>query len=172
MILFLLYVATIPAANWLITHWGTICTTSGPCVIPVCPGIYAPSGVLMVGAGLLLRDLVQRRFGAPIGLAAIAVGCIVSFFIAPPALALASTAAFALSELADFAVYSPLQKRRFVLAVGLSCAAGAVADSAVFLWMAFGSLDHLEGQVIGKLYAAIAYIAVKAASADRGWTTA
>tara|TARA_Y100000310_G_C20620388_1_gene782963 strand:- start:915 stop:1094 length:180 start_codon:yes stop_codon:yes gene_type:complete len=29
---------------------------------------------------------------------------------------------------------------------------GMVADSALFLWLAFGSLAFIEGQVIGKLY--------------------
>ena len=163
MILFLLYVATIPAANWLIGNWGTVCVANGPCLIPVLPGVYAPSGVLMVGAALLLRDLVQRRFGAYIGLAAIAAGCGVSFLVAPPALAVASTAAFAMSEFADFAIYTPLAKRRFLVAVLLSCAAGSVADSAAFLWLAFGSFEHLTGQVIGKLYAALVYVIVKEA---------
>lgn len=29
---------------------------------------------------------------------------------------------------------------------------GAVVDSAVFLWLAFGSLDFLAGQVVGKAW--------------------
>lgn len=118
----------------------------------------APSGVIMIGAALLLRDLVQRRYGPLVGLAAIGAGAVVSAFIAPPSLVIASTAAFALSELADFAVYTPLARRRFVLAVLASCAIGALADSAAFLWLAFGSLAFIAGQFVGKLYAAIVFI--------------
>lgn len=114
----------IPAANWLIGNAGTVCVPDGPCLIPVAPYIYpglmAPSGVLMIGLALVLRDLVQRRLGIPFVLAAIAAGAVLSAALAPPALVLASSVAFLLSELADFAVYTPLQRRRFVLAVLLS----------------------------------------------------
>lgn len=160
MILIALYVLTIPAANWLIGNIGTVCVPNGPCLIPVAPGIMAPSGVLMIGAALVLRDLVQRKYGAPISLACIVAGAGLSLGVAPPALALASGLAFLLSELADFAVYTPLAKRRFILAVILSGIVGAVADSALFLWFAFGSFDHLAGQVIGKLYATGLFAAV------------
>jgi len=61
-------------------------------------------------------------------------------------------AAFLLSELADFAVYTPLQKRRFVTAVIASGLVGLVVDSIVFLQLAFGSLDFLSGQIIGKAW--------------------
>ena len=63
---------------------------------------------------------------------------------------MASAAAFAISELSDFAVYTPLVRRGFALAVVLSCVAGAAIDSAAFLWLAFGSLQHVAGQVVGK----------------------
>jgi queuosine precursor transporter len=146
----------IPAANWLIGNAGTVCIPNGPCLIPVAPYIYpdlmAPSGVLMVGLALVLRDLVQRRLGIPFVLAAIALGALLSAAVAPPALIIASGVAFLLSELADFAVYTPLQRKRFVLAVFLSGLVGLVVDSAVFLYLAFGSLDFLAGQVVGKTW--------------------
>jgi uncharacterized PurR-regulated membrane protein YhhQ (DUF165 family) len=165
MMLIIAYIATIPAANWLIGNVGTVCIPQGPCLIPVAPGIMAPSGVLMIGAALLLRDLVQRRFGPWTSIGCILAGAALSFFVAIPALALASGAAFLLSEFADFAVYTPLAKRWFALAVMLSCLAGAVVDSALFLWLAFGSLDHLVGQVIGKAYAALLFLGARRASA-------
>lgn len=148
----LAFTLTIPAANWLIGNAGTACVPNGPCLIPVAPGITAPSGVLMVGLALVLRDVVQRRLGAEAGLLAIAAGAGLSALLAPPALVVASAAAFLLSELADFLVYTPLQRRRFVLAVALSSIAGLVVDSVVFLHLAFGSLDYLAGQVIGKAW--------------------
>ena len=144
--------ACIPAANWLIGHAGTVCAPEGPCVIPVAPGIMAPSGVLMVGLALVLRDLVQRRLGAKFALAAILAGAAISAALAPPSLVVASTAAFLLSELADFGVYTPLQRRRLVLAVFASSVTGLVIDSIVFLYLAFGSLDFLGGQIIGKAW--------------------
>lgn len=148
-----LFAATIPLANWMIGNVGTFCVPNGPCVVPVWPGISAPSGVLAIGAALVLRDLVQRRLGVNWALAAIVAGAALSGFVAPPALVVASVAAFALSELADLAVFTPLQKRGLVLAVAASGAVGLVVDSVLFLSLAFGSLDFLAGQIIGKGWA-------------------
>lgn len=161
-ILIAAYIATVPLANYLIGHVGTVCDPNGPCLVPVFPGILAPSGVVVIGFALLLRDLVQRRYGKLTSLFCIGAGSLVSFIFAPPALAAASAGAFGFSELVDFAVYTPLARRYFVLAILLSCTAGAIADSILFLTLAFGSLGHLLGQFIGKLYASIAYIVVRA----------
>jgi hypothetical protein len=155
-----LFVATVPAANWLIGHVGTVCLPTGPCLIPVAPGISAPSGVLMVGLALVLRDLVQRRLGLLAGLLAIAIGALLSAWVAPRAIVFASASAFILSELADFFVYTPLQRRRFVMAVVASSVAGLAVDSAVFLYLAFGSLDYLPGQILGKLWMVLLTIPV------------
>jgi uncharacterized PurR-regulated membrane protein YhhQ (DUF165 family) len=144
------YIACIPIANWLIQHVGTICPPDGPCLIPVAPGLMAPSGVLMAGLALVLRDLVQRRLGVAYGLVAIGAGTAISAALAPAPLVVASAVAFLLSELADFAVYTPLQKRGLVLAVAASSFVGLVADSLLFLWLAFGSLEFLTGQIVGK----------------------
>lgn len=142
----------IPAANWLIGHVGTACVPHGPCLIPVAPGVMAPSGVLMIGLALVLRDLVQRRLGLHWAMGAILAGAALSAALAPPALVLASALAFLLSEAADLSVYTPLQRRGLVLAVLASGAVGLVVDSLVFLWVAFGSLEFLAGQVIGKAW--------------------
>jgi hypothetical protein len=149
-IFLILFALTIPAANWLIGHVGTVCIANGPCVVPVAPGLMAPSGVMMVGVALVLRDLVQRRLGAVMSALAILSGTALSAFLAPPSLVLASGVAFLLSEFADLMVYTPLARRRLVLAVVASSVAGLVVDSIVFLWLAFGSLDFLLGQVVGK----------------------
>src|ERR1700684_2454431 len=95
----LAFLACIPLANWLILHVGTICVPNGPCLVPVAPGLMAPSGVLTVGVALVLRDVVQRCLGLRFGLAAIAIGTVLSAFVAPPSLVIASGVAFALSEL-------------------------------------------------------------------------
>jgi hypothetical protein len=146
-----LFTLTIPAANWLIGHAGTSCVTpQGPCVVPVAPGLMAPSGVMLVGVALVLRDLVQRRLGTGLSALAILFGSALSALLAPPSLVIASATAFLLSEFADLAVYTPLARRRLVAAVVASSFAGLVVDSIVFLWLAFGSLDFLAGQVVGK----------------------
>ncbi len=151
-IFLVLFCLTIPAANWMIGHVGNVCVPHGPCLVPVAPGIIAPSGVLMVGAALVLRDLVQRRLGVEFGIGAIIAGAAISAGLAPPSLVIASAAAFLLSEFADFAVYTPLARRRLVAAVVASSVVGLIVDSIVFLWLAFGSMEFLIGQIIGKLW--------------------
>lgn len=149
---FVLFCLTIPVANWLILNVGTVCTRDGPCLIPVAPNLMAPSGVLMVGAALVLRDLVQRRLGLGAAVAAILIGAGISGLIAPLALVTASATAYLISEFADLAVYTPLHERRFVAAVIASSVVGLIVDSIVFLWLAFGSLEFLAGQVVGKAW--------------------
>ena len=152
----ILFGLTIPAANWLIGNAGTVCVPNGPCLIPVAPGLMAPSGVTMIGIALVLRDLVQRRLGVGVAAGAIVAGAGLSALIAPPQLVIASAAAFFISELADLAVYTPLARRRLITAVVASGMVGLVVDSIVFLWLAFGSLDFLVGQIVGKAWALLA----------------
>jgi queuosine precursor transporter len=148
----ILFALTIPVANWMIGHVGTVCPPGSPCLVPVAPGLMAPSGVVMIGLALVLRDLVQRRLGLMAALGAIVLGAGLSALLAPPAIVVASATAFFLSEMADLFVYTPLQRRHFILAVALSSLIGLVVDSAVFLSLAFGSLDFLAGQIVGKAW--------------------
>lgn len=160
---FALFALTIPAANWLIGNVGVQFGPNDPHLLSVGFGLMAPSGVLMVGAALVLRDIVHEKLGAGWALAAIALGGVLSWWLAAPALVVASVLAFTLSELADFAVYAPLRERRLGLAVLASGIVGAGIDSAVFLWLAFGSIAFIEGQVLGKLWMSLAAFAVIAA---------
>ena len=73
---------------------------------------------------------------------------------------MASAVAFGFSELADFAVYQPLRERRWLLAVFASNVVGLVIDSILFLQIAFGSLDFIEGQIIGKLWTTVFAVVV------------
>ena len=114
--------------------------------------------MLTVGVALVLRDLVQRCLGTRAGLLAILCGTALSVLVAGPQLVMASGAAFLLSELADFAVYTPLQRRGLVRAVVASSLVGLVVDSIVFLTLAFGSLQFLPGQVVGKAWAVLVSI--------------
>ena len=155
---FACFLASVPLANWMVLHVGTVCVPQGPCLVPVAPGLLAPSGVLTVGAALVLRDVVQRCLGLASGLAAVAAGTLLSVLVAPGPLVLASGTAFALSEFADFAVYTPLQRRRLTTAVVASSIVGLVVDSVVFLVLAFGSLEFIGGQIVGKLWAVMVAI--------------
>lgn len=143
------YIATIPAANWLVDHYGAV---------PVGPGLVAPAGVYAVGVALVLRDLAREAAGRTAVLAAIAVGAVLSWWLADPALAVASTAAFAVAETMDFAVYEPLRKRGLLVAMLASNVVGLLADSLIFLKLAFGSFDYLPGQLLGKAWMTLAAV--------------
>jgi len=151
LVYFTLFIGSIFMANYLIQNIGVICPEDSPCLIPVWPGVMAPSGILAVGIAFTLRDLLQRRLGLGFTFAAIVLGAGISVFISP-SLALASGTAFFLSETFDLLVYTPLQKRNLFMAVILSNIVGLVVDSIVFLWLAFRSFQFIEGQIIGKLW--------------------
>jgi uncharacterized PurR-regulated membrane protein YhhQ (DUF165 family) len=153
----LAFLACIPAANWLIGNVGLVCVPNGPCLIPVAPGLMAPSGVLLIGAALALRDALDERAGQSLVLVCIAGGAALSLLFSPPALALASAIAFLLSELADWAVYSRLRARGMALAVLASGLVGAVLDSLLFSALAFGTIAWAPGLILAKLYASLAY---------------
>lgn len=146
------YASTVPVANWMVGNVGIFCIPNGPCVLPVFPGIYCPSGSLMIGLALVLRDIVQRALGAKWSLGAIIAGTAIAALIAPPALVTASALSFLISELVDFGVYTPLYRKRFITAIVASSIMGLIVDSILFLLIAFGSLDLLPGIILGKLW--------------------
>lgn len=146
-----LFVATVWIANWFIGNVGDQPFPGGPHVIPVGFGYEAPSGVLFVGLAFVLRDTVHRILGRWVVVGCIVLGAGLSYFIAP-SFALASGLAFFASEMADLGVYTPLRRRSWFPAVVASNTVGAVVDSVIFLWLAFGSLQFIEGQIIGKLW--------------------
>lgn len=149
-----LFVGTVWLANWLLTRYG---------VVPIGFGLKAPAGVFAVGLAFTLRDIVHRTLGRAAVFGCIAGGCLLAWLIEANAhipgghvsIAIASVLAFAFSETADLLVYSPLEERSFLGAVAASNVVGAVADSALFLWLAFGSLVLIQGQVVGKLWMTI-----------------
>ena len=57
-----------------------------------------------------------------------------------------------LSELADFAVYTPMRKHFPAFSVVMAGLVGSIIDSAIFLSLAFGSIEFIEGQVLGKFW--------------------
>src|ERR1043165_6652890 len=137
----LAYIGTIVAANWAITTFGAV---------PVGFGLLAPAGVYFAGLAFGLRDLLHHLAGSRVVLVAILSGAALAWEISGPAVAGASALAFAVSEMLDMAVYTPLAKRRPYLAVLASNTVGLAVDSALFLFVAFGSLAYFWGQVVGK----------------------
>ncbi len=145
------YLATIPVANWMIANVGTQAFPGGPHTISVGFGYVAPSGVLMIGLAMFLRDLVQARLGKYMTSLCIVAGIVLSYFV-NETLATASAVAFAVSEFADFAIYTRLRERTMVGAVVASGVVGSIIDSLLFLQLAFGSTAFWQGQIIGKTW--------------------
>lgn len=148
------FVATVIAANWALERFG---------IVPLGFGFEGPAGVFFAGLGFLLRDALHEVAGRAWVVGSILVGAAVSYLISDAItipgghvpIAVASAVAFLLSEFADFSVYTPLRERSVGWAVGASQVVGAAVDSAVFLWLALGSLAFFWGQFIGKTYLVI-----------------
>lgn len=150
MIFILAYIATIFAANWAVATFG---------LIPVGFGFVAPAAVLFAGLAFGLRDLVQDTAGRAGVFAAILAGGAASYAVSPT-FAIASSVAFLVSEFADMLVYTPLRARNWYGAVLASNAVGLVVDSVIFLSLAFGSLEFLTGQIVGKAEVTAAFLAI------------
>jgi uncharacterized PurR-regulated membrane protein YhhQ (DUF165 family) len=147
------YVATIFAANLMIQYLGKW---------PVGFGLMAPAGVYAAGIALTLRDIVQVTLNRRAVIVAILAGAGLSYLVSPK-FAAASATAFLVSELADFAVYTPLERRSWLGAVALSNTVGLLVDSLLFLSLAFGSLTFLPGQLVGKAWMTLLAVALLAA---------
>jgi uncharacterized PurR-regulated membrane protein YhhQ (DUF165 family) len=155
------FLGCILAANYVTSRFG---------LVPVgLFGLVATAGTYFIGLTFVLRDLLHDTAGRRWTLAVIAAGAVLSFAVASPAIALASAAAFALSETADLAVYSPLRRRGYLRAAVASNVVGAAVDTVVFLTVAgFPLADAFAGQMVGKLIiTALAVVAVLAWRAVR-----
>jgi hypothetical protein len=156
------YGLVVVLANWMIRNVGAP-IPGGTHLLPVGFGLMAPSGTYAAALVLVLRDLVQRTSGRWWSVGVIPVGAAISALF-DAQLAVASGAAFLLSETLDFAVYTPLQ-RRFTLAVAFSAPVGAIVDSLTFLTLAGIPLAvALPGQLVGKGWAIPAATALIAAA--------
>jgi hypothetical protein len=150
MIWFVLYIAAIVLANWLITIFG---------LVPIGP-LLVPAGSFAAGLTFGLRDLLQRDKGRWWAIVAIVIGAALSAILSPQ-LAVASGVAFLLSELLDLAVYTRLLERGWVPAVVLSNLAGGMLDTWVFLVLAgFFSWPAFLGVVVVKWAATVPVLLV------------
>lgn len=158
-LIFLAYVGTVVAANWLTDHFHLVSAGFG---------LLVPMGTYTAGLALGLRDALQDaaedRWPRWV-LSAIGVGTVVSFWVSDPQIAFASGAAFLLAELLDLVLYTPLRQRdRRVLAVVVSNTAGGAADTWLFLWWAPFDLtrEAFTGQMLVKAgYCTAAYLLIR-----------
>lgn len=143
----LIFVGLIVAANVLTSRYGIVAG-------------MVPAGTFAAGLTFAVRDLLQRFGGGWWALAAVAVGAGMSVWLSSPALALASGVAFAVSELLDFAVYTPLRRGSAPVAMLLSNTVGAAADSLLFLWLAGFLLALWDTQTLIKVAVTLPVVAV------------
>jgi uncharacterized PurR-regulated membrane protein YhhQ (DUF165 family) len=141
------YVGLIILANWLASKW----------IWPVGFGYEAPAGVFAIGLILGLRDWLHELRGLRWTLPLVYIAGLISWAVSVwtgwsgmREIAIGSVVAFTVSETADSFVYAPMRKRWPIWGLFASNAVGLVVDSAIFLQIAFGSLDFLKGQIIGK----------------------
>lgn len=118
----LLYIAIIPLINWGFAIIPTIAMPDG--------GQWAPMAIV-TGLVLVVRDFAQREIGHWIFIP-LFIAVALSYFMAGPEIALASGAAFLVSELADWAVYT-FTKKPLSTRILISSAVGAPVDTVVFL---------------------------------------
>ena len=144
----LAYVALAVLANWLASRYLV--------TVPFTAYI-APAGVFCIGAILVLRDWLQQVTSLWYTLALVPVGGAASYLIGMAAgwtslqrIALASLAAFVVSETVEAGVFTPLRKRSLTTGVLASGLVGNAIDSALFLWLAFGSEAFFAGNFVGK----------------------
>lgn len=97
-----------------------------------------PPASIAVGLLFVLRDYAQKEIGHKVILAMLLAAAI-SYFMASPFVAIASVAAFLVSEFCDWAIYS-FSKRSFRDRVLLSSAISTPIDSIVFLHL----IGHLS----------------------------
>lgn len=138
------YIATVVLINVAFSYVPVIVT-------PI--GFVSPVAIL-VGAVFVIRDFVQRDTGNGV-LLAMLVATVLSYVLADPYVAIASAAAFAVSELIDYAIFT-LTRRPFRERVIISSLAAAPIDTAIFL---FGINAFTVGtfglMVLSKLVAAL-----------------
>lgn len=119
----LLYVGVIVGANALTSTFGLVAAGFG---------LLVTAGTYSAGLALGLRDVLHESIGTRGVLAVIAVGTLVTSLFSP-SLAVASGAAFLLSELLDLLVYARLRVRGWRSAVVASNFVGSLADTLLFL---------------------------------------
>lgn len=137
----IVYVAGVVLANVLTEQFG---------LVSVGFGLVTTAGTYAAAIVLIARNLSQDEIGRRAVLLLMLAGVVLSWWLASPQLAVASGVAFALSEAADMAVYTPLRKRGRSRSLAAASVVGAVVDTSVFLYLAGFPLSAAPGQLIVK----------------------
>lgn len=116
-------------------------------------GLLSPMAVF-AGFVFVIRDFAQRELGHLVLLGMVA-GAVLSFWMADPYVALASVAAFATAEIADWLLYT-FTKKPFHKRVLISSVLSTPIDTAVFLGMISGlTVGTFILMVVAKMIAAL-----------------
>ncbi len=135
----LFYLSSILLANWLVNKFGIVAW--GPLVFP--------AGAIAIGLTFSARDYVQKYYGKWGCWFWMGCACIITYLVNPQ-LALASVAAFSISELIDWAIFT-FTKLSFKKRIILSNLFSTPADSILFVTIAFGfGWPAIIGQTIVK----------------------
>ncbi|MEE9380160.1 MAG: hypothetical protein V3V03_02020 [Hyphomonadaceae bacterium] len=142
-----LYFATIPFLNW---SFGVI----KPIELAAVSEFFSHGAslhplTLVTGLVFVFRDFVQRTMGQKV-LIVMALAIAWSFYYALPAIALASGAAFAIAEGADWALYT-FSRYRLSTRIVLSSALAVPIDSTIFLFGAEMALRGTDGFTAGDM---------------------
>ena len=148
------FLGCIVAANVVTTHYG---------LVPLGFGLTTTAGTFFAGLTFALRDELQETGGRRWVVALILAGAVLSYVLSAPFIAVASGVAFLLSELADFAVYTPLRSRGYVTAAIASNVVGAVVDTYLFLAIAGFPItpETVGGQILGKVGITLLFVALR-----------
>jgi len=146
------FIAIIVGANLLTASFGLVTLL----------GLTATAGTWVAGLAFVARDSLQESGGARWVVVAIVVGAALSAF-ASPTLALASAVAFAFSEAADWAVYTPLRRKHRTTAALLSNTVGSILDTLIFLSLAGFPLAGAPTQVVVKATTSLVVMGVRLA---------
>lgn len=159
------YAASIVAANLLVAEYG--------------PAVTVVNAFLLIGMDLALRDHLHEAWGEHrlARMAALIAGTGLLSYLANPAtgkIALASTVAFTVAALADWAVYSAVRRWPFLARSNASNVVGAAADSLIFPTIAFGGLmlPIVVGQFLAKVFGGAAWSLLIAGARTRRGVTA
>lgn len=120
----LLYIFLIPFINWSYAHVPNVPLPDG--------GAWPPLAII-TGLILVVRDFAQREIKHYIWLALI-IAAILSFVTSSPIVATASTVAFVISEIADWALFT-FSKRPLSERVLISSLLSAPIDTILFWYL-------------------------------------
>lgn len=141
MILSIVYIAAICAANFSVHLFG-------PIITPI-------NAFIFIGLDFVIRDKLHDRVGICKMFILIMIAGVISFIINPATnmIAIASVSAFALAAVTDAGVYQLLIRKNWLVKSNISNVASSVVDSIVFPIIAFGVFLPwvIVGQIIAKI---------------------